>query len=688
MVVVHHQATTRAPGARAVGARRPGHRVDLDGLRGLAIALVVVFHIWFGRVSGGVDVFLVLSGFFFTSMVLRRVERADGPVLRPLVVRTARRLYPAAVVVFGAVALWTLWDRPFTMWDATTRQLLASLAYVQNWELARTASDYAAADLSVSPLQHLWSMSVQVQFYVGVTAVVFLVAAACRRCGRRDLTTPVLVSVLAVAAAVSFAYAADIGRTHQGWAYYDTGARTWELAVGAIGGLVIGRVVLPAALRAAAAVVGLAALVGCGFLVDGAAQFPGPAALVPVGAAMLLVVAGAGAPESRAPAVTRALESRPLQFLGSIAYPLYLWHWPILIAVLGTGHSVTVVTGSAVVVVSIALAVATRSWVEEPVHRRGAGRGVLTALVTVGAIGLAAASATWQGYLDRATAQPTADVSSDDRYPGALALVDGVPVPDAPMRPTVLDADLDLPQSTLDGCIADMTQREVTSCVYGDPDATRTLALAGGSHAEHWLPALDRIGRDRGFAVVTYLKMGCPLDIGEPLLVDLPYPDCRDWSSDVLDILASDRPDWVFTTSTRPSPTEFGDVTPDAYLDVWARFSALALPVVAVRDTPWLSREGVPYRAADCLADGGDSESCGLPRSEVLSEIDPARAASLPFPSVVPVDFSDAVCGPDVCRVVEGNVLVYHDSHHLSATYVRSLVPVIDSTLGEVTGWW
>ncbi|MBY6367735.1 acyltransferase family protein [Rhodococcoides corynebacterioides] len=670
-------STRSAPPAREP---RAVHRADLDGLRGLAIALVVVFHIWFGRVSGGVDVFLVLSGFFFTTMVLRR---AESGAVSAVASRTARRLYPAMVVVLAAVGLWTVARLPFTTWDETTRQIVATLAQVQNWELAATASDYAAADASVSPLQHLWSMSVQVQFYVVVTLLVAGIVAAARRVGRPDAVRPLLIAALAVASLLSFVHAAHLGTVRQGWAYYDTTARFWELGVGALAGLLIGRVAISGRVRAVLGAVGLPVLCFGGFVLDGAALFPGPWASVPVGAALAVIAAGTdpAAPTS----VTAALQSRPLLFLGSIAYPLYLWHWPILIAVLGAGGTVTPLTGALIVAASVGLAVVTRNLVE---RRVTAGSRVVGRAVVVGFAVLALTATTWQGYLQRTTG-PTDSTLDARLYPGAAALTDGADVPDAPMRPTVLDAAMDLPQSTLDGCIADMTQREVITCTYGDPDADRTLALAGGSHAEHWLPALDEIGRARGVAVVTYLKMGCPLDIGEPLLLEgNPYPDCRDWSEDVLTRLADERPDWVVTTSTRPSPTEFGDVTPTAYTDVWGRLEAAGLSVIGIRDTPWLSVDGVPYRAADCLADGGDAESCGLPRAEVLAEVDPAADASAPFPGVVPVDFSDAVCRADRCRVVEGNVLIYHDSHHLSVSYVRSLVPVVDRTVGDVTRWW
>src|ERR1700754_3808436 len=163
-------ASPTASGARATGS----YRHDLDGLRGIAIALVAVFHVWFGRVSGGVDVFLALSGVFFGGSLLR-TALTPGASLWPVpeVTRLVRRLLPALVVVLAASAVLTILMQPETRWETFADQSLASLGYYQNWELANTASDYLRAGEAVSPLQHIWSMSVQGQFYIGFLALVF-----------------------------------------------------------------------------------------------------------------------------------------------------------------------------------------------------------------------------------------------------------------------------------------------------------------------------------------------------------------------------------------------------------------------------------------------------------------------------------------------------------------------------------
>ncbi len=187
---------------------RAAYRRDLDGLRGLAIALVVVFHVWFGRVSGGVDVFLVLSGYLFTGSLLRRAESTGVVAVRYTMVRTARRLLPALAVVLAAVAVATVLIRPYTQWSDVAGQIVASLLYFQNWQLALSWADYLAADPSVSPLQHIWSMAIQGQYYLAAVLVVAAVAWLCRVAGRPAAVRVGIGAVVVSVGVASFIYAA------------------------------------------------------------------------------------------------------------------------------------------------------------------------------------------------------------------------------------------------------------------------------------------------------------------------------------------------------------------------------------------------------------------------------------------------------------------------------------------------
>src|SRR6476660_4442218 len=211
--------TGSTPRADMVTRKSGFYRHDLDGLRGIAIALVAMFHVWFGRVSGGVDVFLALSGFLFGGRLLR-TALTPGTSLWPVpeVTRLVRRLLPALVVVLAASAVLTILIQPETRWETFADQSLASLGDFQNWELANTASDYLRAGEAVSPLQHIWSMSVQGQFYIAFLALIFGCAWAFRRVfGRHMLISFVmLLSSLTIA---SFVYAIFAHNTDQATAY-------------------------------------------------------------------------------------------------------------------------------------------------------------------------------------------------------------------------------------------------------------------------------------------------------------------------------------------------------------------------------------------------------------------------------------------------------------------------------------
>jgi hypothetical protein len=524
----------------------------------------------------------------------------------------------------------------------------------------------------------------------------------------------VLLSVLTIA---SFVYAVFAHDADQTTAYYNTFARGWELLLGALVGALVGHIRWPMWLRSTVALIGLAAILSCGALINGVKEFPGPWALVPVGATMLFILTGANRhadPHTggKLPAPNRLLATKPFVWLGSIAYSLYLWHWPLLIfwLVYADRQRVGFLDGASVLLVSVLLAWLTTKYVENPLRYRvtapNAGSPArvplrtrlrrptiaLGSVVVLLGVALTATSFTWREHVTVQNTNAEQLVGLDPRdYPGAHTLLDNAPVPDAPMRPTVLEAKQDLPETTVDGCISDFDDVDVITCAYGDQSATHTIALAGGSHAEHWITALDLLGKRRHFKVTTYLKMGCPLTTEDVPLVmgdNRPYPKCHTWNEAVMRKLITDRPDFVFTTATRPWNIKPGDVMPGTYVGIWQTLSDNDIPILAMRDTPWLVRKSMPFFPADCLANGGNGISCGIRRSDVLAKTNPTLPWATRFPLLKPLDLSDAVCRKDVCRAVEGNVLIYHDSHHISKTYMRTMADELGRQIGSATNWW
>ena len=259
------------------------------------------------------------------------------------------------------------------------------------------------------------------------------------------------------------------------------------------------------------------------------------------------------------------------------------------------------------------------------------------------------------------------------------------------MRPTVLEAKKDLPETTEDGCISDFGNVDVINCSYGDTSASRTIALAGGSHAEHWITALDLLGKRHHFKVATYLKMGCPLTTEEVPLVmgdNRPYPKCHTWNDKVMKKIIADHPDYRVHHRhpamehqarrrdaghlCRDLGNALGQQHPDSG-DARHAVAGAKEPAVLPRRLPRRRRQRhlVRNQALGCaLRDQSDADWV-------------AR-----FPLLKPLDMSDAVCRKDVCRAVEGNVLIYHDSHHISKTYMRTMVDELGRQIGAATHWW
>ena len=663
-----------------VGPAQGGHRPEIDGLRAVAVLLVAGYHVWFGRVSGGVDVFLLLTGFLITGSLVRVAERDR---IRPgaFLSRLATRLVPTAALVIGATLLGARLLFPETRWRDTVAEAVAAALYHLNWRLAHDTVDYLARDDATSPFQHFWSLSIQGQFYLLWPLVIGLTVWWAARHGTAPLRP--LATVLGMVFLTSLTYSVYITRTDQAWAYFDTGARLWEFALGGLLALFLPYLNPPKALRVLLGWLGLTALVLCGVLFQVSTVFPGYAALWPTLAAVAIIVAGTTGSRWGA---DRLLTPRPVRYLGSVSYALYLWHWPILLFYLeSTGRTLAdPVGGAAILAVSVALAAVTTPLADRVARfgRSSRVRGPVLAAACL--VPLLLVTAVWSTRMDAEQRRLAQMLADPQRYPGAVALGgDHGEYPD-PVHPDPAFADQDVPITYEDGCNQTIAGTEVITCEYGPEDADRTIALVGGSHAAHWFPALEVIAEDQGWRLVNVVKGACLFTDAPQLYKGEPYDACAEWNRGVMDELVELRPDAVFTTGTTTSldtSAGFGEeVLVEGYVDRWRELEDLGIEVIAVRDTPRLS-----FDAPECLATGSPEE-CTAPRADSMAEVSPLEGVELPD-NVVPLDLTDLICEPDLCRPVVGNVLVFWDSGHIGATYMRTLAPELEHRLLAATAW-
>jgi peptidoglycan/LPS O-acetylase OafA/YrhL len=698
----------------AATVRSEGFRPDIEGLRGVAVLLVVLFHSGLVAIPGGfigVDVFFVISGFLITGLLIRERERTGGIRLSAFYARRVRRLLPAGMVALACtlVASFAILG-PRDRSRAAADGAAAALS-VGNIRFALAAGDYFASVESPSPFLHFWSLAVEEQFYLVWPALILVAAVG----SRPRMGAGLALGLVLTASFIANVVISDIAVN---WAFYSLPTRAWQLALGGLLALGTRRLErIPGMLRAIAGWLGLASLVGAAFLLDGTVAYPGLFALAPTvgGAALILSGTTAGGPGD-------VLSLAPIRFLGRISYSLYLWHWPILVLPAAAAEG-ELATAASIVLVAIAVAVAWASWlfIEEPFRAgfpslaRRPGRTILAgatavALVVSMAGGLVAAAGPAGGATDLTAAEPGAEIEEPldlDPMPsaGPSASAAGpaesptpsatgsatppspspTPAPAATPRPVIrLPADVrpalanargDEERLRRDGCLAFEGVTRPGECVYGDPQGALTVALVGDSHAAQWFPALERIGLARHWRIVTFVKVACPfldMRVGN-IALKREYRECAAWNDATAARLRAIKPDLTLVSMSRFAihPILARDASLAAQGAALARMiDRVPGRVAVIVDTPDAGRD-IPGCLARHLA---DVRRCAISADVAfagnLGAIEQAATAAT---GAGLIDLTARICRADPCPVVVDTMIVFRDMRHLTATFSRSL---------------
>lgn len=651
--------------------RSTGYRAEIEGLRAIAVLSVVLFHIWPSRLPGGyvgVDVFFVISGFLITGKLF--AEASSGKIdLMNFYRRRAWRLLPAASVVLIVVTLAVPLVLPLSSLAETNLQVIASATYWQNWRLAWQAVDYLGAEATPSPVQHFWSLSVEEQYYILWPLVLsgLIVAARAINISLRLVVSGVLTVVILCSLAASI----TITIANPSWAYFVTHTRIWELAMGGL--LAVLPLRLPLAARRVIGVLGVAMVLAAVMVFTKETAFPGYMALVPTLGAACIILSGNDV--SEAWSVSRILGLSPLQFVGGTSYAVYLWHWPILTFYQSeAGGDTGPVAGVLVVATTFLCAYLSKIWVEDryrgglPGRQRPLSDVVLVAVASV-AIALSV-SVTMFLNLNRVA-------YSARSYPGAEAIYAGAEVPAVTSYWPPQEA---LAKDIFSrACLMRVeSSPQPKRCDFGNPEGTFHVVLIGDSHAHVWAAPMAKVAERNGWRLTTYFKSSCPFTFEMVKARKGATPTCPEWSRQVLNALEEATPDLIVISRFRSKISTPEGLRPfpiDLQVEMWEHLEKIA-PVIAIADSPeW------EYTPTDCFTNR--SLKCELPIQDVRADDIQVSAVAV-HPTVALLDLNDVICPEDLCRAIVGNVVVWRDKHHLSATFATSLAGALDHRMQQI----
>jgi len=637
-------------------------RADIEGLRGIAVLLVVLFHAGIPVLRGGfigVDVFFVLSGYLITGLLAAEIETKGKLDLVRFYGRRARRLLPASALMLFVTVLAGLSLLAPQELLTLARTAAATALYASNVFFAWNEADYFAAGVETNPLLHTWSLAVEEQFYL-VWPLLLMAGLQWRRSPKR------LFGLMAALTAGSFVLSIWLTAHSANWAFYGSPARAWEFGLGGLAAMVPkGRVRWTAAGIAAMGWLGLAGILVSAAWITRQIGFPGWIAIVPCLGTAIALIAGA---EASGEGVGRLLGTWPLQLFGKLSYSWYLWHWPML--VFAGAIAPWIGFGGRLLTVLAALGVAAiaHRLVENPI--RFSRYLVARPALTLGlAMALTLCSTGLAYWLRRAS----------------------VSMAESPALQRIAAASVDLPPLPRDRCYPSGMEADLRVCEFGDTASPVRVVLFGDSHAAQWFAPLETAAKENHWRLVTMLKSGCPaadVYFTHPKLGRTFADGCQSWRAQARESIAAMRPDLVILGNSgvyvlAAEKSEEASISLDEWRAATRRtlsgFAAAGIPVLQMRDTP-AARFDVPtclariarlswYPKNGCTVDGGVALRADVFEAE--------RNAARGLASVRFADLSAALCDRARCEPLKDNLVVYRDSNHMTAKFARTLAPAL-----------
>ena len=607
---------------------------QIQALRAVAALLVVAYH---AKLTPGgyigVDIFYVISGYLITGLLLRELESTGRLRLKAFYLRRIKRLLPTSffVLIVTAIAAWALY--PSTLRSSLGKDVAAAGAYVSNYLFALWQMDYQNLNATPPVVIHYWSLAVEEQFYLFWP---FFILALFRYGSRRAV-------LLGVSAISSFSFLLSLYLTAREpiWSFYSLPTRAWELGLGAL------LLFIPKKIRFSSnyAWIALALLTYGTFAYIDSTPFPGTAALVPVLGTSFAIACANNWPKS----LDSIGNTRIVQWLGEISYPLYLWHWPVLVIPSVTwGRSLSYLEILLCVLATLILADLTHRFIEDPIrYSKPQSRTIVQSGALATAFSLALGTVIYFSWNDR------------------IKLDDGTSfsVSEVTKRPIIYD----------DGCHVNNGETQSPNCSYGERGAKRKVVLFGDSHAAQWFPALEEIAKKENFELISLTKSACPgpavlkIDSGE-----YKNADCFAWRENSFRRIEELKPYAVIFSGFQHFQIPNGYSSRREWWQEGQRktFKALqgrARHIIYLTDTPHPEQD-IP----NCLAGGMIAQCNDTKPSEPIS-----------FPGLKSINPTSWLCDGE-CKSVINGIVAYRDGSHISRLMSESLAGKLQVALRRV----
>lgn len=596
---------------------------EIQALRALASLLVVIYHARLIRGGYiGVDIFYVISGYLITGLLLRELDKTRTISFTAFYTRRIKRLLPASffVLIMTGVVAWILY--PATMRHELGKDIAAAGIYISNYLFAFWQMDYQNLNSIPPVVIHYWSLAVEEQFYLVWPFLIFILY---KRGGRR-----LVGQGIAAITVISFVW--SYGQTHTApiWAFYSLPTRAWELGIGAL------LLFLPHFSKSTKllAVIALAAIVYGSIYFNDSTAFPGVAALIPVLATSVAIATIGHWPKI----LEKISHHRIVQWLGEISYPLYLWHWPLLvIPAVYLGRGLHIYQRGICIVITLILADATHRWIEQPLRHKVLSRKRVLRLAS-----FATSICLLLG------------ISIYSTYSNEIRMPDGstYSLTQVLAKPLVYD----------DGCHVNNGETKSGDCTYGVRGAEIKIVLFGDSHAAQWFPALEKLASKHGFELISLTKSACP---GPSVIKretgNYKNADCSAWRANSYRRIASIHPRAVIVSGMEhfEMPSGYSSRSNwwrEGEAKTLAHLQGSSSNLIYISDTPHPLRD-IP----SCIASGSTSRCNGTQPSN------PYFIAG--FKNINPTAW---LCTSS-CPALIDNHVVYRDSSHISVSMSRLL---------------